>query len=362
MQTLLFYFDADCGGTRGGSEYVLKQIYRYYAAQGNTIYVIFHKEKEFGGWDTILDKNTHLLYGGGLKRIISNLWHLHKIRFDLSYSTFANYTGLLGLLKRIGILKINRLIGRESTPIFDRYHGINLRLRKLVYQLGYPAVDTVICQTDYMRNRLTTNLPWITNKAKVIVVPNPMDLDQASIQSSELDVEINKFCPYIITAGRFIKEKAYDVLLPSFKKLLEDYPQLSLLILGDGPLKDQVVKQIEELDLQKKVVLYGFADNVFPFFKNAQLCVISSRIEGFPNVLLQMMSQNDKVVSSLCADGIDRIDGLYTCQPDDVMGLYEAMKHCLQERTDACRSKFDVELHRRSINNFMKIIEDSFIN
>lgn len=362
MQTILFYFDADCGGTRGGSENVLKQIYRYYATRGYVIYVLFQKQKEFGGWDNIPDKDTYLFYGGSLTSIFSNLWHLRKIKFDLAYSTFANYTGLLGLLKRIGILKIQRIIGRESTPIFDRYHGMNLKLRKLVYKLGYPAVDTVVCQTELMRNRLITNLPWIAQKSRVIVAPNPFDLDQAVIQSSEADKETNRFCPFIVTAGRFIKEKAYDVLLPSFKKLLDSYPQLTLIILGEGPLKEQVVKQIEELALQNKVVLYGFADNVFPFFKNARLCVISSRIEGFPNVLLQMMSQNDKVVSTLCADGIDRINGLFTCQPDDVDGLYEAMKLCLEENTDDCRNKFDIELHRRSINNFISNIENSFIN
>lgn len=353
MQTILFYFDADCGGTRGGSENVLKQIYRYYAAKGDSIYVIFQKKKEFGGWDSILDKNTHLLYGGGLISIISNLWHLRIIKFDLAYSTFTNYTGLLGLLKRMGILKIHRLIGRESTPIFDRYHGLNLRLRKLVYHLGYPAVDTVVCQTDYMRNRLITNLPGVTKNKRIIVVPNPIDLNQAVFKSSVEDKEIDKFRPYIVTAGRFIKEKAYDVLLQSFKKLMEDYPQLTLLILGEGPLKEQIEKQIKELDLQRKVILYGFADNVFPFFKNARLCVISSRIEGFPNVLLQMMSQNDKVVSTLCADGIDKINGLFTCQPEDVNGLYEAMKICLEKCTKDCRNKFDMELSKRSINNYI---------
>lgn len=362
MQTILFYFDADCGGTRGGSENVLKQIYRYYAAQGDVIYVLFQKQKEFGGWDNIPDKGTYLLYGGSLKSIIFNLWHLRKIEFDLAYSTFANYTGMLGLLKRVGILKIHRLIGRESTPIFDRYRGLNLKLRKLVYMLGYPAVDTVVCQTGYMRDRLITNLPWISQKSRVIVVPNPIDLNQAVVQSLESDKDINRFCPYIVTAGRFIKEKAYDVLLPSFKKLLENYPQLTLIILGEGPLKDQVVKQIEELALQNKVILYGFADNVFPFFKKARLCVISSRIEGFPNVLLQMMTQNDKVVSTLCADGIDKINGLFTCQPDDVDGLYEAMRLCLEDNTDDCRNKFDIELQRRSINSFISKIENSFIN
>jgi hypothetical protein len=77
------------------------------------------------------------------------------------------------------------------------------------------------------------------------------------------------------------------------------------------------------------------------------------RIEGFSNVLLQEMSQNKKVVSTLCAGDIDKIDGLFTCRPNDEQDLLRAMRQCLEADTAGNRVLFDKELQGRSIDGFI---------
>jgi glycosyltransferase involved in cell wall biosynthesis len=87
------------------------------------------------------------------------------------------------------------------------------------------------------------------------------------------------------------------------------------------------------------------------------MCVVSSRIEGFPNVLLQEMSQNEKVVSTLCAGDIDRIPGLFTCKPNDEDDLLRAMQECLEADTSGNRALFDEELQGRSIDKFIEQVQ-----
>src|SRR5690606_21926313 len=82
------------------------------------------------------------------------------------------------------------------------------------------------------------------------------------------------------------------------------------------------------------------------------LCVMSSRIEGFPNVLLQMMSQNNKVVSTLSAGGIKEMDGIFTCKTNDVTSLSHTIIECLKSNTDENRYIFDKELKKRTIDTF----------
>ena len=163
-----------------------------------------------------------------------------------------------------------------------------------------------------------------------------------------------------MSAGRFINEKGFDLLIEAFDRLQREaaFQDVKLLILGDGAGRQTLESMVKQRRLQSKVLLPGMSENVYPYFKRATLCVISSRMEGFPNVLLQMMSQCDNVVSTVCAGEIDQIAGLITCEPNNVDALYQAIKHALETKDTAKnRPLFDQELEYRSIDNFITSIE-----
>ena len=341
----------------GGAENVLHQISDFYIKKGHEVYVLFCLPRKYGHWENENYSNLHLLYGGGIGMMLSKILSLRKVKFDYSYSSLVDLTGILGILRRLHILHINKMIGRESTSIFDRFKGFSLFRKKLMYRLGYPAVDALICQTTYMKERLLANLPWIENKSKVIVVPNPVNLESMSLKGKD-SLDVTAHHPYIVTAGRFIPEKGYDVLINAFALIKKAHPELQLIILGDGSLRASLEKQVSQLGLKDSVCMPGFSDNVYPWFREAQLCVISSRVEGFPNVLLQMMAQNNRVVSTLCAGDIDNIEGLHTCRADSVYSLAQAMEDALsQTDTDKNRALFDKELQSRSVEKFIKAVE-----
>lgn len=341
----------------GGAEGVLHQVSNHYLQQGHQVYVWFIYPKAYGQWEDAGTPNLHLLYGGGIKRLLSNINKLRKIHFDYSFSSLVDLTGILGILRRLRVIFIDIMVGRESTSIFDRFTGFRLWRKRIMYYLGYPAVDILICQTSYMKNQLLANLPWIETKSKVVVIPNPVNIDEMMVKGKE-EIDENSYTPYIVTAGRFIPEKGYDILIDAFARFHQKHNHLHLLIFGDGNLRELYEDQIGKLGLKDYVHLPGYTKNVFPWFRQAEMCVISSRVEGFPNVLLQMMSQNNRVVSTLCAGDVDKIKGLYTCQPNSCEELLAAMESAWNDRNvDSNRDLFDVELHNRSIDNFVNTLE-----
>jgi glycosyltransferase involved in cell wall biosynthesis len=271
----------------------------------------------------------------------------------LSSQTLIN--GLIGLLKRIGFYKKTKVIVRESNSIFHLLKGIKLKMYALAYNVGYSSVNLVICQTDYMKHELLKSVPWMKENINMIVLNNPINSDLIQRKSQLKLKEIGKM-DFIVAAGRLVPAKGFDVLLNSFQSIHIDFPNLKLLILGEGKDKDKLNALIDSNGLNNFVQLVGFVENVYPYFKKAKLCVMSSRIEGFPNVLLQMMSQNTKVVSTLSAGGIEKLDGVFTCNTNDSEALAFAVKECLNSNTEGNRNTFDLELGKRSLKNFVNEI------
>lgn len=340
----------------GGAEGILRQLTEYYLDKGNDVYVLIQNRKRYGEWECKGYNNLHLYYGGGILQRFKNVWRLRRTIFDYSFSSIVRVTGPMGLMKRTGLLHIRTMVGRESTSIFARYRGWRLRYYQLWYKLGYEAVDVLICQTSFMKHQLLEHLPWLEKHSRVTVIPNPVNISTMEEKGRE-EIEVSALKPYVVTAGRFISEKAYDVLVDAFSCMVKKRPEMKLVILGDGTLRGQIESQVERLGMRDRVVLQGQVENVYPWFREAVLCVVSSRMEGFPNVLLQMMSQNERVVSTLCAGDIDKIDGLTTCCTDDANALAEAMLITLNKDVSDNREKFDNELKSRSIEKFIGRIE-----
>ncbi|MBX9448442.1 MAG: glycosyltransferase [Taibaiella sp.] len=124
--------------------------------------------------------------------------------------------------------------------------------------------------------------------------------------------------------------------------------------MGEGKERQKLHSLVQRLGLEGQVLLPGFAENVYPYFRHAELCVVSSRIEGFPNVLLQMMSQNGNVVTTRCAGGLEDIPDLLTAATHDIQGLAMAMKERLDHRLE--RDHYGAYLRTRDIAAFVSAI------
>lgn len=341
----------------GGAQQVLFTIINYFIGQGKQCAVIFLVKKKHHGWEKLEDKckivylNNTSVYKGffGAAKHIASLKKSYTIKHVISSQALIN--GLLGFLKFSGVLKNSKLVLRESTSIFLRFSGFKLLLYKTAYIIGYKQADLIICQTNLMKEQLIDALPWLEKKNKIVVLPNPINFKEITTKASQkLYFNISNF---MVAAGRIIPEKGFDILIEAFHLLEDKTLKLVILGVGEDEQQEKLTTLIQKLKLEDRVILYGYVKNVYPIFKKAKLCVVSSRIEGFPNVLLQMMSQNNKVVSTLCAGEIANINGLVTCKPKNVEALKNALTKSLNSNSDN-REVFDSYLQSRSINIFIE--------
>lgn len=112
--------------------------------------------------------------------------------------------------------------------------------------------------------------------------------------------------PAVLAIGRLHKQKDFATLLAAFALLLRQRCA-RLLVLGRGPLLENLRSLARDLCIENKVEFLGFVENPYAFMARASLFVLSSRHEGLPNALIEAMACGCPVVSTNCPYGPDEI-------------------------------------------------------
>lgn len=133
----------------------------------------------------------------------------------------------------------------------------------------------------------------------------------------------------VVAVGRLVAQKGFDLLLQAFARLQGRYPDWSLVIVGEGPLRAELEGLVERLGLSGRVFLPGLVQAVPALLKRCDLFVLASRYEGFPNALGEAMAAGLPVIAADCPTGPRElvrhgVDGLLV-PPEDPATLAEAM-------------------------------------
>lgn len=336
----------------GGAERCLKLIA---LESGCPILFLFRsKTNVLNGFDNNEVKyisTVHLIFGFLMLPAM-----LYQYRNYTIISSHSYLNAVLGIMARFRYLK-GKIISRESTSIFIRYKGLKKHIYSILYKAGYPALHRIICQSNDMADQLSLHAPYLHGKIRV--VPNPIDFDKVILMSESEAPLLEK--KVICAAGRLIPIKGFDLLIRAFYELDKKYSGYILMILGVGPMFSQLHKLIDELGISDKVSLIGYQSNPYAYFKAADICVVSSILEGFPNVLLEMMAVNDTVVTTLCAGGIAEIPGIITVKPQSIAALTMGLENAIEKKTNE-RDKMNSYLKERSPEMFLqKIMAESKI-
>lgn len=145
----------------------------------------------------------------------------------------------------------------------------------------------------------------------VRVLPNPIDyeaIDRRSLEHADSSPEAPRGRRNIVAAGRLVDQKDFATLLEAVRGLRGEW---QLTILGEGPLRPALEAQIREAELCDRVTLAGFVANPYPVFRAADLFVLSSRWEGLPTVLLEVMAFDTAVVATDCPSGPREIFSMF---------------------------------------------------
>lgn len=122
---------------------------------------------------------------------------------------------------------------------------------------------------------------------KVIYNPRSFKSNEKS------NVSNNQF----LAAGRFTHQKGFDLLLQSFKKFSESNSDWKLVIVGDGKEKRKLLELINRYEIEDRVVLEGFTDNIKGYFLNSSILLLPSRWEGMPMIVLESLEMGVPIIS-----------------------------------------------------------------
>ena len=172
-----------------------------------------------------------------------------------------------------------------------------------LYKKFYNNFDYIIAQANYMKNDLVDN--YKLTKEKIHVIHNPIDFGRVNSLSSDTDIVLfNKTKINLLAVGRLSYQKGFDTLIKIMNELDARY---HLTILGDGPDKGKLNQLINKYHLSEQVTLKGFVDNPYTYMKQADIFILSSRFEGFPNVVLESNACNTPVLAFDCPGGTSEI-------------------------------------------------------
>ena len=302
-----------------GAEGILKKIALEMKRRNYIPLIVYLSRGDNNAWPEIEASNRYYINAkresvGFIKALFFFLkLRLKGIIFEYSFTSHIHCNAYISVLKALKLLKVKNIVFRESTTPFLWYEGLRLASFKIMYKL-YRKPDVLICQTKQMQENLLENLPHFLG-INLTVLDNPVDY--LALRNKRFDNIAKSIFKRtnneIVCVGRLVPEKGYRVLLTAFKIALVNYPDLHLRILGSGPERELLETLAIKLRVKERVIFHGHCTNPIPYMREARLCVVSSIVEGFPNVLLEKMSVGRRVVSTECADGVNKLPGIYTC-------------------------------------------------
>ncbi|MCG5541814.1 MULTISPECIES: glycosyltransferase [unclassified Halorhodospira] len=218
-----------------------------------------------------------------------------------------------------------RLLVREANVV--RKEEI---LRRLLMRITYPYATHVIALSPELRsNILDAN---VSADDKIRTIGNPA----LNVQADPGSAATPDFLPhsntrFICAVGSLTYQKGFDTLLSAFARLSDT--TLHLAILGEGELRATLERQIADLGIADRVHLPGFVTRPTDVVQHASLFVLSSRWEGFPNVLLEALGTGVPVVATDCPGANRSIlrDGElgHLVNPDDPDALADSISEAL---------------------------------
>lgn len=206
-----------------------------------------------------------------------------------------------------------------------------------------------------------------TQARRIVVIPNAVPWPLPVGAPVRLPEELLPADRHVLLAvGRLNEQKGFDLLLRAFVLIAARFPAWDLVIVGDGPERPALEQMVRDLGLAQRVVLAGRAGNVGDWYRRADLYVMSSRFEGFPNTLVEAMAHGVPAVSFDCATGPadiirDGVDGLLV-PPEDVERLSDTLARLMSDDAQRLRlASRAVEARERfSLERVASMWEDLF--
>lgn len=292
----------------GGAERVMSMLARAWASDGNEVTLITLASPRADSYPLdpavrrialdVAGDSPHAVaaLGNNLARLRALRRAIKGCRPDAVVSFMAN-TNLLSVAAALGLgvpVIVSERVSVEAQPP----RGI----RAVLYRLLYRRAAAVVAQTRRAARDIERRTGCV-----VTVIPNPVSQEQppASRDASGIEPPTHSGTDRrnLLAVGRLSPQKGFDLLLEAFARVAGHHANWDLTILGEGRLRAELTATIAACGLAGRVSMPGFDNHVREAMRRADLFVLSSRFEGFPNALLEAMAEGTACVSCDCETG-----------------------------------------------------------
>lgn len=299
---------------KGGADKVIVEKANYFATHGYDVTLITEAQMGRELSFPLDDRVRHI----DMELDFNSQYHQHGLRRVLTYSSLMRTYRrkmkdvLLNLHPDIVITAMGRSVEfitgfHDGSIKIGEAHSVKANVRNLNvlekkglgYRLMAGLLRRQICRKVARLDALVLLTQrdadsW-TEARKTVVIPNSVPFFPPTASSLS-----NK---QVIMVARYNVAKGYEYIVEAWKSVHERHPDWVLNVYGSGELHDDVVQWIQQCHLSSSILLHEPVDDIMACYLQSSICVMSSRYEAFPMVLLESMACGVPCVSFDCPHG-----------------------------------------------------------
>lgn len=349
----------------GGAEKILQTFLRHLDSERYhiTLYSVKHEKLD----ESIYGSNINTfrcVYNGGensgpffiLKNKLVNKFKLLIYNYcspNFFYKLFVKGTYdieiafIEGYSTRIISGSPNKLSKKYAWVHIDLFtnHWTKICYKNLTEEINcYQKFNNIVCVSNGVKKAFSKKFDIHTN---IVTRYNPIDSYEIVEKSELMSVDDGFNGITIVTVGRLEPQKGYDRLLEIAKRLKSEAYNFRIQIVGEGNERNNLENYIELNHIGSVVQLLGFQSNPYPYIKNSDLFVCSSRSEGISTVVTEALILGKPIISTRCS-GVDELlgDNIYgIITENSTEDLYQGMKNIISSKD--IRDELSVRCEKR---------------
>ncbi|MGQ0532244.1 MAG: glycosyltransferase [Caulobacteraceae bacterium] len=213
---------------------------------------------------------------------------------SVSFLTRSNFTNVANA-------RCPCVISERAHTIAHLNRGARDLVSRATVRLLYPRATRLIAVSEGVAEGLREN--FNVPPDRLVVIANPVDIDTIAARAAEPNlVDVGE--PYILGMGRLVTSKNFELLIRAYAASGD---KRKLVIAGEGAERDSLRAVAEACGLADRVMFPGFVANPYPLMHGADLFVLPSNSEGFPNALVESMAMGVPVIATNCNSGPSEI-------------------------------------------------------